>query len=124
MAPVGGDGCGNYYVCVPYTLDGEERFPVVFLDGELGYRGYVVASDPAIFYVEQLKETLRCLAAITAGEDDFEGDSWVFDEEKRLAEDPEITAFGICLPWDEADEENAFGVPIWDDLEEDDEDDE
>jgi hypothetical protein len=118
---VGDDVCGNYYVCVPYTLDGEERFPVVFPDGELGRRGAIVASDPAIFYVEQLKETLRYLAAIGAGDDDFEGDSWMFDKEKRLAEDPEIAAFGIWLPWDEEDDENAFGVPIWDDFDEDDE---
>jgi hypothetical protein len=119
--PIGDDCCGNYYVCIPCELNGETRFPVVFLDAECDDEGYIVASDPAIFYVEQLKETLRCLAAITAGEDDFEGDSWIFDEEKRLAEDLEIAAFGIWLPWDEEDDENAFGVPIWDDFDKDDE---
>lgn len=93
--PIGDDVCGNYYVCIPCDLNGVTRFPVVFLDAERDYEGYIVASDPAIFYVEQLKETLLALA-----EEDDEWDSWPFDEETRLAEDPEITAFGVALPWD------------------------
>ena len=107
--PIGDDGCGNYYVCVPYTVNAEIRFPVVFLDSEWDYRGYIVASDPAVFYVEQLKETLVALAA-----EDDEAESWIFDEKTRLAEDPEITTFGIPLSWD-VNYENAFGVPVWDD---------
>lgn len=40
---------------------------------------------------------------------------------KKTRGNPEITAVRFSRPWDEVDDENAFGVSIGDDLDKDDE---
>jgi len=86
--PVAGDGCGNYYVLVATSENGQ---PVCFIDTMSSSRdlAYVVASN---FW-----QFLRFLLGKELGEK-----RWPFDQDFVTSQDPAIrTSTVATLPWDE-----------------------
>ncbi|MCL2349146.1 MAG: SMI1/KNR4 family protein [Planctomycetaceae bacterium] len=128
--PIGGDGCGSYYLVVkreervgtaypPVFID---RYPVVFVDHEdsaieedgesrlCNHITYMVASDlphflEAIFLYQEHGEQYR----------DCEGGEypdfwWPFDKTRVRQFDPDIEKIGIIAPWDAYIESIRDGV--------------
>jgi hypothetical protein len=87
--PIGGDGCGNYYVVATQREYGE-GFPVLFVDTLVSPElpSYIAASDIGHFLIFLLERELGNMA-------------WPFNEKVVTTNDPGILHFtGIPLPWE------------------------
>jgi hypothetical protein len=87
--PIGGDGCGNYYVLVTQQELGP-GFPVVFIDTSVGAEQptYLAASDLEHFLVFLLEKELG-------------HKGWPFNETIVVQYDPHILDFeNVPLPWE------------------------
>ena len=87
--PIGGDGCGNYYLISTQNEYGS-GFPVFFVDTheEPESPSYIVASNISYFLEFLLEKELKIEKR------------WPFDQDYVTAKDPEILSFrNIFLPW-------------------------
>ena len=113
--PIGGDGCGSYYLVVKHETSGRGLYPVVFADHEDSVMGieendehqicnrisYIVASDlphflEAIFLYQE--HNIRCE---NRDDNEYLNFWWPFDKEHVLQFDPDINQFEFIKPWDE-----------------------
>ena len=110
--PLADDGCGGYYLAIPFKKENKTLNPVVFVecdqnDKELGNYTYIVASSVPVFLELFLKEILFDLEILfdegyinKIRDDSRPSFWWPFDKDLVIQNDPDITSFQMTLPWD------------------------